>query len=102
MTSAKLGSVKESWLKFITLSLMFMVLCCTSQCAGTTRSWQYIWSGYRSSRLRNRGGQDNRHQYAMGTQNSTVTTGAGAIQFRSYLRADTVQRYGIRAGASRS
>ncbi len=79
MTSGKLSSVKESWLKFITLSLMFTVLCCSSQLclAQLDRgSISGVVTDPAGSSIA--GASITVTNTAMGTQSSTVTTGAGA------------------------
>ena len=80
MTSAKLGSVKRSWLKYINLSLMFMVLCCASVMCfaqldrGTISGIVTDPSGSAIA-----GAKVTVTNIAMGTQNSTVTTGVGRL-----------------------
>jgi Carboxypeptidase regulatory-like domain len=79
MTSGKLSSAKESWLKFITLSLMFTVLCCSSQLclAQLDRgSISGVVTDPAGSSIA--GASITVTNTAMGTQSSTVTTGAGA------------------------
>ena len=79
MTSGRLGSAKKIWLKLIHLSVMFTVLCCATQLCFAqldrggisgvvTDSAGSVVAGARVT-VTNAG---------MGTQNSTVTTAAGA------------------------
>ncbi len=79
MTSRILGSVDRSWLKFINLSLTFMVLCCASQLCFAQLDRGGI-SGVVTDSTGSvvAGASVTVTNVAMGTQNSTVTTVAGA------------------------
>jgi hypothetical protein len=79
MTSGILGSVGKSWLKFINLSLMFMVLCCASVSSlaqGDRGTVSGIVTDAAGSVVA--GARVTVTNTEMGTQNSTVTTSAGA------------------------
>ena len=80
MTSAKLGSVKKTWLKFINLSVMFTVLCCASQLCFAQLDRGSI-SGVVTDPSGSvvAGARVTVTNTAMGTQNSTVTTGSGSL-----------------------
>ena len=79
MTSAKLGSVRKALLKFINLCMIFMLLSCGSELClaqldrGTISGVVTDPSGSAIA-----GARVTVTNTAMGTQNSTVTTGAGA------------------------
>jgi len=78
MTPGRLGSVDRSWLKFIHLSLMFMVLCCAS-----VLCWAQSDRGSVSGTVTDPSGAGivgakvTITSATMGTQYSTVTTGVG-------------------------
>ena len=79
MTSGTLGSVEKDWLKFINLSLMFTVLCCGSQlCFAQLDRGSISGVVTDPSGSAVAGARVTVTNTAMGTQNSTVTTGAGA------------------------
>ena len=79
MTSARLGSVKKAWLKFINLSLMFTVLCCASElCLAQLDRGSVSGVVTDPSGAGVAGARVTVTNTAMGTQNSTVTTGVGA------------------------
>ena len=69
---------RRSWFKYFALSLVFAMLCCASVVCFAQLDRGTI-SGIVTdpSGSVNTGSQGNRHQIEMGTQSSTVTTGAG-------------------------
>ena len=80
---------KQSWLKFIHVSLMFMVLCCASvlSFAQSDRgSVSGIVTDPTGSRIP--GAKVTVTNTAMGTQNSTVTTGAGDYTIPELIAGD--------------
>ena len=79
MTSGRSGSAKKAWFKFINLSVMFTVLCCGSQlCLAQLDRGSISGVVTDSSGSTIAGAQVTVTNTEMGTQNSTVTTGAGA------------------------
>ncbi len=79
MTPGRLGSFDKRWLKFIHLSLMSLVLCCGSQlCFAQLDRGGISGVVTDSSGSVVAGARITVTNAAMGTQNSTVTTAAGA------------------------
>src|SRR5882724_4837733 len=78
MTSRILSSADKSWLKFINLSLMFLVLCCANVLC-LAQSDRGSVSGIVTDQSGSgiAGAKVTITNTAMGTQNSTVTTDAG-------------------------
>ncbi len=78
MTSGTLGSVEKSWLKFINLSLIFMVLCCASVlCLAQSDRGSVSGSVTDPTGSGVVGAKVTVTNTAMGTQSSTVTTSVG-------------------------
>jgi hypothetical protein len=78
MTSGLLGSVEKGWLKFINLSLMFTVLCCASVlCLAQSDRGSVSGTVTDPTGSGIVGAKVTITNAAMGTQNATVTTGAG-------------------------
>jgi hypothetical protein len=90
----------KSWLKFIHLSLMFIVLCCASQlCLAQLDRGSISGVVTDPSGSSIAGASITVTNTAMGTQNSTVTTAREPIRSRSWPRASTALRSLHRASA---
>jgi Carboxypeptidase regulatory-like domain len=89
MTSGRLGSVKQSRLKFITLSLMFTVLCCANElCFAQLDRGSISGVVTDPSGSAIAGTRITVTNTAMGVQNSTVTTQSGSYTIPELAAGD--------------